>query len=238
MYDKFYGFETKRFKFEEKEAIVVFADESNRTNKWILKTEYFGAFPEVEVMLLKDGYNLAHVDNETRWCLESDTKRQADFCKYLHKCYEFHEKCALVGMSCGGMQSIYLAAEYPELVSVMYLDAPVINLLSCPGDLGAGCGGYFDEFQKAKGMDLSELIGYRNHPLDRIPELLKSNIPTILVSGNADTIVPFEENGRYLYQFAKEHELTLELYLKDGGDHHPHGLPDNSIVAEFIKKYY
>ena len=39
-------------------------------------------------------------------------------------------------MSCGGMHAVYIAAKYPEYVSLLYLDAPVLNLLSCPCGIG------------------------------------------------------------------------------------------------------
>lgn len=234
MAEDFYGYETTRFLFEGKEAVVVFADPGNRTDKWILKTEYFGAFPETELLLLKAGYNLAHVNNDTRWVSPQDIPRQAAFCRYLHKTLNFREKCALVGMSCGGMQAIYLASMYPELVAAVYLDAPVVNLLSCPGDLGAGRGGHFPEFQKARGMTMAQLIGYRDHPLDHLSRLKQAGLPIILVSGDADTIVPFEENGRHLCNAG----IPLELHMKPGGDHHPHGLPDNQIIADFIREHY
>lgn len=110
----FLGFEKAEFEFKEKKAIIVFADKKNRTNKWLLKTEYFGAFPELEVTMLQKGYNIAHVENETRWCLDSDTERQGEFCKFLSNKYGFEEKCVPVGMSCGGMQAIFFAAKYPE----------------------------------------------------------------------------------------------------------------------------
>ena len=136
------------------------------------------------------------------------------------------------------MQSVYLSAAYPELVAVMYLDAPVINLLSCPGDFGMAKGGMFEEFQAATGMSMSELIGYRNHPLDKIKNLSDSDIPMILVSGDSDTIVPFEENGKHLYDYAVANNMTIELHLKKGGDHHPHGLDNYGTIVDFIKKYY
>ena len=41
-------------------------------------------------------------------------------------------------MSCGGLCAINFAAKYPDLVSVLYLDAPVVNLLSCPMGFGVG----------------------------------------------------------------------------------------------------
>ncbi len=233
----FEGFETKKFVFDGMNAVVVFADEKNRTDKWLLKTEYFGAFPELEIMMLNEGYNIAHVDNKTRLCFPSDTERQAAFCRCLHDEFGFTEKCATVGMSCGGMQAIYLAAKHPELVSVMYLDAPVVNLLSWPAGFGKSKSYDIDELVRDRKISLGELLSFREHPLDYLYKL-RQDLPIILVSGDSDTTVPFDENGIHVYNYAKEHGMTIELYIKKGGDHHPHGLPDNSIIAKFIKKYY
>ncbi len=236
--ENFYGFEMKNFKFDGMNAVVVFADKANRTDKWLFKTEYFGAFPELELMMLKEGYNLAHVDNKTRLCYPSDTERQAAFCKYLHEAFGFREQCATVGMSCGGMQAIYLAAKHPELVSVLYIDAPVVNLLSWPAGFGKSVSKDFCELETMRGMTLSDLLVFREHPLDFIPKLDK-NLPIILVSGDSDTLVPYDENGIHLYDYAKAHGMNIELHIKPGGDHHPHGLPENNqVIADFIKRYY
>lgn len=236
--EDFFGFEKKEFEFEGKKAVVVFADKKNRTNKWLLKTEYFGAFPELEIMMLKRGYNLAHVENETRWCLDSDTKRQGNFCEFLEKEYGFSEKCVPVGMSCGGMQAVFFAAKYPKHTAALYLDAPVINFLSCPAALGKSEIKSMDEFEHARKINLIELLSFRNHPLDRFSDLTENKIPIILVSGDSDTIVPFDENGKLLYEFYRENGGEIELHIKKGGDHHPHGLENNEVIAEFIETHY
>ena len=188
--------------------------------------------------MLKLGYNLAHVDNTTRWCLDEDTKRQADFVEYLHNEYGFENKCVPVGMSCGGMQAIYLGAKYPELVPAMYIDAPVVNLLSCPAGLGGSDGSMFKEFEENRHMTLSELLSFRKHPLDYIPDLVKNNIPVFLVCGDSDKTVPYEENGKLVYDAYKKAGCNITLVLKPGCDHHPHGLNDNTPIIEFVKKYY
>ena len=97
------GFEIKDFTFQGRNAKVVFADKSNRTDKWMLKTEYFDAFPALEIEMLKRGYNLAYVANETRWCKDTDLDAKKEFTEYLMKEYGFCRECAVVGMSCGGL---------------------------------------------------------------------------------------------------------------------------------------
>ena len=234
----FFGFEKNEFEFEGKKAVVVFADKKNRTNKWLLKTEYFGAFPELEVTMLKRGYNIAHVENDTRWCLDLDTERRGNFCKFLAEEYGFLKKCVPVGMSCGGMQAVFFAAKYPENTAALYLDAPVINFLSCPACLGKSKIESMNEFEHDRKMNLIELLSFRNHPLDRFSDLTENKIPIVLVSGDSDTIVPFDENGKLLYDYYKENGGEIELHIKKGGDHHPHGLDDNSPIADFIVKHY
>lgn len=85
---------------------------------------------------------------------------------------------------------------------------------------------------------LIDLMSFRNNPLDRFEELLQEKPPIILVSGDAGTIVPFDENGKLLYDFYTQNGGKIELYMKKGGDHHPYGLENNEVIADFIERYY
>ena len=231
------GFEIKFDELDGREMVIVFPRSETENGKWVLKTEYFGAFPETEIELLKLGYHIAHIKNVTRWHVPEDTDARAKLVEYMHSEYGLDQKCVIAGMSCGGMQGIYFAAKYPQYVSCMYLDAPVINLLSCPADLGKGRSGLFEEFRDEMGVDISELLGYRNHPLDNIPKLIENHIPIILVSGDSDQTVPYEENGKLLKDLYEKNHCEIKTIIKKGGDHHPHGLPDNSPIIEFIEKH-
>ena len=136
------------------------------------------------------------------------------------------------------MQSVYFAAKYPEYVAAMYLDAPVINLLSCPAGLGKGHAQMFGEFKDAMGIDLTELLSYRNHPLDNFEPLVKNNIPVMLVAGDSDDVVPYDENGALLEKYYNENGGKIKVIVKSGCNHHPHGLADNTPIIDFVLKYY
>lgn len=217
-----------------REVIICHPEKPN--GKWAMKTEYFAAFPDVQNTLLQMGYYVAHIKNKTRWHHKSDTEARAELARYMHNRFGVSKKCVIIGMSCGGMQGIYFATKYPEYVSCMYLDAPVVNLLSCPGGLGKGFS-YMDEFTAHTGMGLDELMVYRDHPYDHLQKLVGYNIPVILVSGDCDSIVPYEENGRYINDIYKENGCVIKTIIKEGADHHPHSLPDNSPIIEFISEY-
>ena len=225
---------TKITQINGREVIIEIPDNPN--GKWAIKTEYMDAFPAVQNKLRELGYYITHIKNITRWHKPEDTEARAELVKYMVENYKVSEKCVIIGMSCGGMQGIYFAAEYPQYVSCMYLDAPVVNLLSCPGGLGKGTS-MFEEFYSHTGVTMSELIGYRNHPLDNLSKLVKNNIPVILVSGDSDTVVPYDENGKFLNDIYVENNCIIETIIKKGGDHHPHSLEDNTPIIDFILKY-
>ena len=163
--------------------MLVYPKVAVEENKWLFKTEYFDAFPTFELEMLSRGYYVANVENANRRCLEEDTERQYAFAKFSHKEFGLNEKCMTVGMSCGGMQSVYLGAKYPNAVACMYLDAPVLNLLSCPCGLGKGTTEMYEEFVTATGKTIFQMV-------------------------------------------------------KEGCDHHAHGLSDNTPLIEFAFDYY
>ena len=231
------GFKRIDFIFEGKEAILVFPERANENRNWLLKTEYFGAFPGFEVEMLRRGWHLAFIKNVTRWCLDEDLDRKARFADFLSKEYGLYKKCIPVGMSCGGLIASKFAAKHPEYVSALYLDAPVLNLLSCPGGVGLADDSLFEEFHTATGMTLSELTYYREHPIDKIPSLLENKIPVMLVYGDTDRVVPFAENGAVLERRYREGGGDIVVIGKKNCDHHPHGLDDCAPIIEFAEKH-
>ncbi len=235
---EFSGFVMHEFKFEGRDAKVVLPKTARADGKWLLKTEYFREFPAFQNEMLERGYHVAYISNITRWMKPDDIDVKDRFAAYLEAEYGLSPKCVPVGMSCGGLHAVYFAAKYPERVAALYLDAPVMNLLSCPMKLGKGHGGMVDEFIGATGMTLIDLINYRNHPIDQKEKLLAANIPIIMVYGDSDETVPYDENGAYLEKFYREQGGIIKTYGKAGCGHHPHGLEDNTPIREFVEKYY
>ena len=233
------GFQRIDFIYEGREAVLVLPKQEDPKGKWMLKTEYFGAFPRLEIELLERGYYLAYLKNKSRWVKEDDIEAKASFIKHVSEKYSLSKKCIPIGMSCGGMHAIYLASRHPELIAAVYADAPVVNLLSCPFAIGRpGCDGMAAEFTDHKGLTLRDMLSFRDHPLDEAPAMASAGVPLVLVSGDSDKTVPYEENGAVLERIYKEAGAPLLTIIKKGGDHHPHGLEDNTRIIEFIERYY
>ncbi len=235
------GYRRLDFTFEGREAILVCPSVPCEGGHWLLKTEYFDAFPDLELELVKRGYHLAYIKNINRWGLPEDLHAKKRFRDFLVTEFGLNERCVPVGMSCGGLYAIKLAGMYPEMVSMLYLDAPVVNILSML-DMGTPenhCGISAEEICTSLGMTRSELIAYRDHPLDYLPKLMAERIPACLVYGGADTVVLPAENAELIKKAYTNSGAPFVWFTKEGLNHHPHALqglsPDEQRqVIEFI----
>lgn len=238
-YSEWCGFRRADFRFEDRDALIVFPN-AEKNGRWAVKMEYFGAFPALEIELLNRGWHLAYLKNNNRWGTDDDSDAKAHFADFISAEFGLENRFACVGMSCGGICSVNFAARHPDKVSVLYLDAPVMNLLSCPMGFGhedvfeesAAC---WQELQDAYGFDIPTLLTYRGHPIDKVPILAEHKIPVALLYGDADKVVRYEENGIVLERYYKERNLPLFLVCRKGCGHHPHGLDDVTPLADFIE---
>lgn len=235
----FSRFEQIRFVFEEREAWAVLPRELKPGAPLAVKCEYREAFPATEEALLEAGFVVCFNKNDDRWGSDEVIDRKARFVRHVQEKWKLADKCVPVGMSCGGLIAVKFASSYPELVSCLYLDAPVMNFMSCP--MGCGVGEPLaknnEEILNALKMSISELICCRDMPMDRIPKLIEEKIPVALVAGDSDRVVPYIENGILLQKAYEKTDIPFKLWLKPGCDHHPHGLEDVSPVVDFIKRF-
>ena len=235
------GFEQLEFTFLGKKAIVILPREENRNGRAIFKTEYFGAFPILQLEFVRQGYTFLFLENRNRWGTESELIDQEKFLRFAFEEFDLEPGVITIGMSCGGMISVLLAAKYPELIRGLYLDAPVMNFLSCPGGFGNApetTEAMWQEFEKAHGMTKRELLLYRNHPIDKLDALIAARKPIYLAYGTADLCVPFEENAREFVLRYEETEIPFVVEAKEGCGHHPHGPQDPAKVIEFFEQFF
>lgn len=233
------GYKRLDFFFKEHAAIVVLNENENHTNKWLFKTEYFDAFQELELEMVNRGYNLAYVSATSRWAPEEEIDIKAEFSDFLHEEFGFSEKCLPIGMSCGGLQAAMLAEKYPEKIGAMYLDAPVLNILSMAG-LGSApfSEGMWEEISNTFGVSRSTIVNFRKSPIDNMDVLTDNNIPIVLAYGNADRVVPFLENGNVLLEHYKKHNGIIKVICRSMCEHHPHTPTNIKATADFLQMYY
>ena len=163
-----------------------------------------------------------------------------EFHDYLVSQYSLNEKTVLFGFSRGGLSSVNYAYKYPEKVAVLYLDAPVLNILSWPAGLGTGIGSEKDWMlcKQCYGLTNGTALSFRGNPIDKAEALAKLGIPIISVCGDADKTVPYNENTQIFAQRYKAAGGTISVIVKPGVDHHPHSLENPESIIKFIKNYY
>ncbi len=230
------GFECLDFQFLGLGAKVV-KPKTASNGKWVLKTEYFGEFPETEIELLNRGYHIAYNENHNRWAEDGDLHRKGEFIKFITSEFRLDEKCIPIGMSCGGLFAVKLAALFPELIRGLYLDAPVMNLLSCPCALGDSKFSLYEEYFSVTGWTVSEMLSYRDNPIDKMHVLLNNHIPVVLVAGGSDEVVPYHENGANLEKFYSENGGDIKVFIDPGRAHHPHGHTDVNAICDIIDAF-
>ena len=234
------GFEEKKFVFKERDAFIIYP-KCSPCGKMILKTEYLNAFPNFDIAMLNKGYYLIHISHRSRWAPDEETHIMADFVRFCAEELGAEKRCILEGMSCGGLQAACFAELYPELTAVMYLDAPVLNILSMAG-LGECDKTNVEEFWReivaTFGVSKSTIVNFRKSPIDNMKPLIDNNIPVIMLYGNSDRVVVYEENGKVLENFYKENGGNIKVISKSMCGHHPHCLDNPEIIVEFVEKYF
>lgn len=220
----------QKFIFNGYEAVIVRPDTPN--GKWIWKTEFLYAFDKAEKDLCKDGYTRVYYSVSDKYGSYHAIRLMHKF--HLHIIKELHleEKCFLFGFSRGGLYAFNYALTYPEYVEKVYLDAPVLDMRSWPWDGSAERDQVYEEYD----LTPETLKHFKGHPIENLEEYFSLNIPTLLVAGDSDEIVPYEENSLKMITYCKEHNIPLEYYVKPGCKHHPHSLEDDvSPIIKFIK---
>ena len=232
------GFEIIEFKFDGVDAKIVFPNQSNKAKNWIWRTQFWGHEPQTDIALLNKGFHVVYVDVVDLYGNKVAVKRLNAFYTFLIKNFGLNKKTVLEGMSRGGLDAYNWASENTDKVFCIYADAPVCDIKSWPGGLGKGEGSKNDWLKCLQAYGLTELTvkEFKDIPINTCVKLAKAKIPLISVCGDADTVVPIDENTYKLAAVYKEAGGEIELIIKKGIGHHPHSLKDPMPIVDFILK--
>ena len=122
----------------------------------------------------------------------------------------------------------------------MYLDAPVCDFKSWPGGKGKGKGSQRDwklVLDCYGFKSEAEALEYDKNPVDNLEPLAKAKVPLLHVYGDADEVVPWDENTGLVAERYRKLGGQITLIAKKGVGHHPHGLDDPTPIVEFIARH-
>jgi pimeloyl-ACP methyl ester carboxylesterase len=230
------GFPRSDFEFAGRVVTVVSPLKAAEGKPWLWRGEFFGAFATVDEALLKLGWHVVYMACPDTFGSPDTMERWEEVYNELTRNRGFSPLPVLLGMSRGGLYVYHWAAQHPERVGLIYGDAPVCDVKSWPGGKGKGQGSPRDWalFQSVYGLDEEQAIAWKGNPIDILEPIARTHIPVIHVVGDADDVVPVEENTMILKQRYEALGGHVELIVKHGVGHHPHSLEDPSPIVDYI----
>ena len=233
------GYDRYQFDLDGKNVSIVAPKQAAPGKPWVWHGEFFGHKPDPDIALLGKGFHIVYLSVPDMLGSPPAVESWNALYKHLTKERGFAKKVALVGLSRGGLYCYNWAIANPEKVACIYGDAPVCDFKSWPGGKGKGKG---DPKNWSRVLDLwkfkdeAEALAYKGNPVDSLAPLAKRNVPLLHVFGDADDVVPADENTLLLAENYRKLGGTIELIAKAGVGHHPHGLQDSSPIVNFIAK--
>ena len=234
----FYGYECADFKFNGRNCKIVKPKWSAIGHPWVWRARFWGHEPQADIALLEHGFHIAYCDVAELY----GNKEAVDLWNgyyTLLKSAGLSKKAALEGMSRGAVYIYNWAAENPKKVACIYADNPVLDLKSWPGGKGKGPGSNNDWqiFKKDYGFTSEEEAAkFDGSPINKIKQIVKGKYPILHVLGDADEVVPPDENTLPFEQKVKALGGDITVIHKPGFHHHPHSLPNPTPIVNFILK--
>ena len=232
----FPGYKVKEFSFEGHPAKIVFPKKANAEREWVWRARFWGHEPQVDKALLEKGFHVVYVDVANLFGNEEAVERWDHFYNYCVDEHGLNSKVVLEGLSRGGLIVYNWASKNTDKVHCIYADAPVCDIKSWPGGLYSGKGSpdAWKTCLDAYNMDTNSVLAFKDIPINNCISVAKAGIPVLHVFGDADTVVPFEENTALLAKKFEEAGGTIQLIRKEGVGHHPHSLEDPKPIVDFI----
>jgi lysophospholipase L1-like esterase/pimeloyl-ACP methyl ester carboxylesterase len=238
------GFDRYDFDFDGKTATVVTPKRALPGKPWAWRGEFFGAFANADAALVTNGFHLAYLRVPDLFGSPQAVKHWNAFHAELTGRYGLTRKPALIGLSRGGLYCFNWAAANPEKVACIYADAAVCDFKSWPGGAlkklgkGKGSAAEWNKMLRAYGFASDEeAVNHRGNPVDNLAPIAAAGVPVLLVYGDADDVVPHEENSMILAERYRKLGGSVSLIPKPGVGHHPHGLSDPTPVVQFILQH-
>nr|WP_269523025.1 alpha/beta fold hydrolase [Coraliomargarita parva] len=238
LYTSWKGYQRIDFGIGTRPGKLVIPENPAPGRPWIWRTEFFGAFPSVDLALLEQGWHVFYLDMVNQYGSPQAMEMMDLVPSYLKDHYDLSAKPVLEGFSRGGLYALNWSIRHPDKVKALYLDAPVCDFKSWPGGRGRGNGNKADwgRLLKAYGFSDEEALTWDGNPIDKLEPLAEAGIPIIAVAGDADEVVPMEENISLLKDRYEALGGRIELIVKPGIGHHPHSLEDPTPVVEFLQE--
>ena len=225
------------FKIGDNACVIVEPNCSLPGKRWVWKAMFFEAFPVFNQVMLDRGWWVAFMDVGNTFGCPDAMKRFDVFHQQMTGTYSFHQKPILEGLSRGGLYVYNWAAKNTNKVGMIFGDNPVCDFKSWPGGKGSGLGSTNDWkllFECYDFQSEEEALAWPGNPVDCLEPLVEAGIPLVHSFGDADPVVPWEENTGVMAKRVNALGGQIKLFRKPGCQHHPHGPADPGTFVDWV----
>jgi len=238
-HNTFHGFRRHDFRLGDNEAVVVEPRQEAPGRRWVWQVEGFGAFPAFNLAMLEKGWWIASIDVGNTFGCPDAMRRFDAFHQELTTKHGFHRRPVLAGLSRGGLFVYNWAAANPDKVGMVYADNAVCDFKSWPGgkrkEVNQDQANCWRELLKCYHFASErEAWDYQGNPVDNVAPLVKAGIPLVHSFGDADEVVPWEENTKVLAERVEALGGKIKIHRKPGCKHHPHGPADCPAFVTWV----
>lgn len=233
------GFQKIEFEVAGRNAFVIVPNQAAPGNPWIWRTEFFGHEPQADLALIERGWHAAYINIQNLYGAPAALDAMDSFYDHMTQTRHLASRVVLEGFSRGGLYSLNYAVRRPERIACLYNDAPVCDSKSWPGGKGKGKGSPNDWKRCLDAYRLSEqeALAFDRNPVDQAAKLASHRIPILHICGDADEVVPYDENTQLFAERYRAAGGPIEVIVKPGVAHHPHSLKDPAPIVDFILKH-
>ena len=230
----------EKFLIEGKPVTLKVPENPAAGKPWLWVGEFAGHLKSLEDGLVEKGWHVAYVGVSNEFGSPEAMGVWEKVYAELHEKRGLSARPALLGISRGGLYVNAWTRLHPDRVSVLYLDNGVCDIRSWPGGFqliarGKGGPGDWTRYKTVFHFENDEDAQARSiHPTDGLQPAVKAGVFLISVHGTADTVVPYPDNAEPIVKLWEQSGGRFKVFPKQGGDHHPHGLPDPAPLIELL----
>ena len=207
---------------------------------WLWVGEFAGHLKSLEDGLVAQGWHVASMGVSNQFGSPRSMEAWEKLYAELNGKRGLSAKPALLGISRGGLYVNAWARLHPDRVSVLYLDNGVCDIRSWPGGFpltakGKGSANDWKLYKTEFGFANDEDAKAKSlQPAEGFLPAIKAGVVLISCHGTADTVVPYVDNAKKVVELWEKNGGQFKVFPKEGGDHHPHGLPDPKPLIEVL----
>jgi lysophospholipase L1-like esterase/pimeloyl-ACP methyl ester carboxylesterase len=235
----FYGYHCADFEWKGRSCKVVAPVREAAGYPWIWRARFWGHEPQTDIALLERGFHVVYCDVAELFGNKEAIQLWNGFYALLHK-KGLASKAVLEGMSRGAVYAYNWAAENPDKVATVYVDNPVMDLVSWPGiqfKKQVAARKEWETFKKDYGLATdSAALAFKGSPLYKVAAIVKGKYPMLHLLADMDVDVLPEENTLPFEEKVRAAGGNITVMHKPGFAHHPHSFPDPTPIVDFILK--